>query len=105
MTAFDPEQFEEKYTHYFAELQQAYRNAFDRMQEHTPSELVHAIDQLVLAESDPQYVGDGQFDVVLPDDAAARVTEAVADPTDVETTIQQYREVLAEELAATFETD
>lgn len=105
MTAFDPDRFEEKYTHYFTELQQAYRNAFDRMQEETSSELVHAIDQLVLAESDPQYAGDGTFDVVFPEDAVRRVADAAESDENIERTIERYREVLAEELAAVFETD
>ena len=102
MTGFDPERFEEKYTHYFTELQQAYRNAFDRMQSEADSEVVHAIDQLVLAESDPQYTGDGTFEVVVPEDAVARVSEAVDGHDDVSETVERYRVILAEELAVVF---
>lgn len=106
MPAFDPDLFEEKYAHYFAELQEAYRNAFDRMQTEANSELVHAIDQLVLADSDPQYAGDGTFVVEIPDDAVSRVKHGIEGSTDdaVAETIDRYREVLAEELAAVFDT-
>ena len=57
MTEFDPEKFEDKYVHYFPELQRAYKNAFNRMNDEYDSELIHAIDQQVLNESEPFYGG------------------------------------------------
>jgi hypothetical protein len=62
MTEFDPEKFEDKYANYFTELQQAYKQAFERMNDRYDSELVHAIDQQILNESEPFYQ-DGQFSV------------------------------------------
>jgi len=72
MAEFDPERFEEKYVNYFAELQRAYRNAFERMNDRYDSELIHAIDQAVLDESEPFYE-DGEFRVELPEDPYGRV--------------------------------
>ncbi len=38
MTDFDPEKFEDKYANYFPELQRAYKNAFETMNDSsTPS--------------------------------------------------------------------
>ncbi|MFB6303927.1 MAG: DUF5783 family protein, partial [Haloferacaceae archaeon] len=51
MAEFDPEKFEDKYANYFTELQRAYKNAFETMNDAYDSELVHAIDQQVLNES------------------------------------------------------
>ena len=47
MVDFDPEKFEDKYEHYFAELQRAYKQAFEVMNDRYDSELIHAIDQQV----------------------------------------------------------
>jgi len=66
MADFDPEKFEDKYANYFPELQQAYKNAFNRMNDRYDSQLVHAIDQQVLNESEPFYEGDGEFRIELP---------------------------------------
>jgi hypothetical protein len=91
MTEFDPEKFEDKYQHYFPELQKAYKRAFEYMNERYDSELVHAIDQGVLAESEPFYEGnterssaadssgqgprehDGEFRIELPEEPVARI--------------------------------
>ena len=83
MAAFDPEKFEDKYVHYFAELQRAYKNAFETMREPYDSDLIHAIDQLVLNESEPFYE-DGTFHVELPDDPADRMAGSGV-PVDAET--------------------
>jgi hypothetical protein len=83
MAAFDPEKFEDKYANYFAELQRAYKNAFETMRESYDSDLIHAIDQLVLNESEPFY-DDGAFRVELPDQPAARM-EGSGVPVDDET--------------------
>ncbi len=73
MADFDPEQFQDKYANYFPELQQAYKNAFNRMNDRYDSELVHAIDQQVLNESEPFYEGDGEFRVELPEEPYERL--------------------------------
>ncbi len=102
MADFDPERFEDKYEHYFTELQEAYRAAFETMNERYDSELVHAIDQRVLAESEPFYEGDGQFRVALPEDPTGRVEGVLADASKVEATIERYVEELETELRRVF---
>ncbi len=98
MTAFDPEKFEQKYDHYFMELQQAYRNAFERMTEEYDSDLIHGIDQRILAESEPFYDGDGHFRIALPDDASERL-----EAENLDAVLDRYVTVLEEELVAVFE--
>jgi hypothetical protein len=102
MTEFDPEQFEDKYAHYFPELQRAYKNAFETMNEAYDSELVHAIDQQVLNESEPFYE-DGEFRVELPEDPTARVTAIVVDDEKLETTLARYVEEIETELYRVFD--
>lgn len=97
MASFDPEKFEEKYKHYFPQLQRAYRNAFERMEEEYDSDVVHAIDQRILAESEPFYEGNGSFRVELPDNAADRVDMDL--PPGV---LGAYRAAIEEELATIF---
>jgi len=104
---FDPDRFEEeKYAGYFAELETAYRKAFETMNERFDSGLVHAIDQRVLAESEPFY-GDGGFRVELPADPAERVSDAgvVVDDDRVERVLDRYVEELEAELADVFGLD
>lgn len=55
MSEFDPGKFEDKYAHYFTELQRAYKNAFDTMNDAFESDLIHAIDQTILNESEPFF--------------------------------------------------
>ncbi|MFB6119277.1 DUF5783 family protein [Halosegnis sp.] len=105
MDDIDPETFEaEKYVDYFPQLQQAYRNAFERMNERYDSTLIHGIDQTVLSESEPFYEGDDEgFRVELPDDPAARLEGVVVvDDEKLETILDHYVETLREELRATF---
>ena len=83
MAGFDPEKFEDKYANYFAELQRAYKNAFESMRDDYDSDLVHAIDQLVLNESEPFYE-DGVFRVELPEEPMSRL-EGSGVPVDEET--------------------
>ena len=73
MTTFDPEKFEEKYVHYFDELQEAYKNAYQYMHDRYDSTLLRSIDRQVLDESEPFYEGDGEFRVALPDNPHDRV--------------------------------
>ena len=101
MTEFDPEKFEDKYVHYFPELQRAYKNAFEAMSERYDSELIHAIDQQILNESEPFYDDDG-FRIELPDDPAGRVTAIVVDEERLSTVLDAYVEELREQLRSVF---
>ncbi|EMA42779.1 DUF5783 family protein [Halococcus saccharolyticus] len=114
MTEFSPEKFEDKYEHYFPELQTAYRNAFEQMGERYDSNLVHAIDQQVLNESEPFYDadsedgaadGNGEFRIELPDDPAERVTGVVVDEEKLDRVLTEYVETLETELEAVFGLD
>ena len=102
MADFDPEKFEDKYVHYFNELQRAYKSAFEEMNERYDSELIHAIDQQVLNESEPFYEGDGEFRVELPDSPTDRVQAIVVDDEKVEKTLEIYVEKIEAELADVF---
>ncbi|MFB6250850.1 MAG: DUF5783 family protein [Halobellus sp.] len=102
MAKFDPEQFEDKYANYFTELQRAYKAAFDTMNDTYDSELVHAIDQQVLSESEPFYEGDGQFRVELPDESVERLSGVVADEERVEALLDRYVDEIEAELRAVF---
>ena len=104
MTDFDPEKFEDKYANYFTELQRAYKNAFETMNDRFDSELVHAIDQQVLDESEPFYE-DGGFRVELPEEPIDRVTAVVVDDEKLETTLERYVAEIEAELRAVFGLD
>ncbi|NHX35200.1 MULTISPECIES: DUF5783 family protein [Halolamina] len=98
MAEFDPETFEEeKYTEHFTQLQRAYKNAFETMSEDHDSDLIHAIDQQVLNESEPHFV-DGAFEVELPEDPSERVTAVSVDAETVNGTLDRYTDVIAAEL-------
>lgn len=101
MTEFDPEKFEDKYVHYFPELQRAYKNAFNTMNEQYDSDLIHGIDQQILNESEPFYE-DGEFHVQLPEDPSERLTAIVADDEKVETTLERYVDEIEAELHRVF---
>ncbi|WP_394740864.1 DUF5783 family protein [Natronococcus roseus] len=103
MAEFDPEKFEDKYANYFPELQQAYKNAFNRMNDRYDSELVHAIDQQVLNESEPFYEGDGEFRVELPDDPYDRVTGVLVEEERFEEVLEIHVEEIERELERVFE--
>jgi hypothetical protein len=102
MTEFDPERFEDKYVHYLQELEEAYKRSFETMNDAYDSELVHAIDQQVLNESEPFYEGDGVFRVELPDDPAGRVQGVLVDDEKLETTLDRYVEEIERELRRVF---
>ncbi len=102
MADFDPEQFEDKYANYFPELQQAYKNAFNRMNDQYDSELVHAIDQQVLNESEPFYEGDGEFRVELPDDPYGRLSGVLVDEERFEHVLERHVEEIETELQRVF---
>jgi hypothetical protein len=105
MVEFDPEQFEDKYANYFPELQKAYKNAFETMNERYDSTLVHAIDQQVLAESEPFYEGDGTFRIELPEHPYDRLDGVAVGQERFEETIDHYCEEIEGELRAVFEFD
>ncbi|MFB6202814.1 MAG: DUF5783 family protein [Halorhabdus sp.] len=99
MSEFNPDRFEDKYEHYFTELQQAYGAAFEAMSERYDSDLIHEIDQLVLRESEPLYEGD-EFRIAVPADATERLPDRDSD--HVETVLTEYRTEIATQLRAVF---
>jgi len=105
MTAFDPGQFEDKYANYFTELQTAYRNAFETMNERYDSELIHGIDQFVLNESEPFYEGDGRFRIDLPEDPYERLQGVLVDEEKFDRIMDRYVDEIEAELRAVFEFD
>jgi hypothetical protein len=102
MTDFDPEKFEDKYANYFTELQRAYKQAFETMNDAYDSELIHAIDQGILAESEPFYEGNGQFRIELPDDPADRLQGVVVDEEKLDATLDRYLDEIEAELQDVF---
>jgi hypothetical protein len=96
------DKFEDKYEHYFPELQRAYRQAFERMNDAYDSELVHAIDQQVLAESEPFYEGDGQFRVDLPPDPVEKLAGVVVADEKAEAVLERYVTGIETELRDVF---
>jgi hypothetical protein len=102
VTDFDPDRFEtEKYRDYFAQLQRAYKNAFETMNDAYDSELVHAIDQQVLNESEP-FHEDGDFRVELPENPTERLTAVVVDDEKARATLDRYVEEIEAELRSVF---
>jgi hypothetical protein len=102
MTDFDPERFEDKYEHYFPELQRAYKQAFETMNDQYDSELIHAIDQQVLAESEPVYEGDGEFRIELPEDPAGQLSGVLVEEERFETILDRYLVEIESELRSVF---
>jgi hypothetical protein len=102
MTDFDPEQFEDKYANYFTELQNAYKQAFETMNDQFDSELIHAIDQQVLNESEPFYEGDGEFRIELPAEPQERLSAVLVDDEKFEHVMERYLTELEGELQAVF---
>jgi hypothetical protein len=122
MSEFDPEKFEDKYQHYFPELQKAYKRAFEYMNERYDSELIHAIDQGVLAESEPFYEGgteqssaddssgqrprerDGEFRIELPEEPVARIAGqgVLVDEDRAEEVVDVYVDRLEHEIRVGF---
>jgi hypothetical protein len=106
MTEFDPEKFEDKYAHYFTELQRAYKNAFEVMNDAYDSELIHGIDQQILNESEPFYDEDtGTFRVELPENPHERLTEIVVDDEKLATTLERYVSEIESQLYDVFGLD
>jgi len=103
MVEFDPEKFEDKYEHYFPQLQRAYKNAFNTMNDTYDSTLIHGIDQQVLNESEPMYDPEGGFTISLPDDPYDRLTGVVVDRETFEETLDRYTDEIETELRQLFE--
>ncbi len=98
MSSFDPEQFEDKYANYFPELQKAYQRAFEVMNDQYDSELVHAIDQQVLNESEPFYDDEQGFYVELPDQPGERLSAVVVDEEKLSAVLDEYVDRLESQL-------
>ncbi|AEH37782.1 DUF5783 family protein [Halopiger xanaduensis] len=98
---FDPAKFEDKYVHYFEELEAAYSNAYQQLHGKYDSTVLKAIDRQVLAESEPFYEGDGEFRVELPDDVEDRVG-SVADHEQFEAVLEELVDRIERELQQIF---
>ncbi|WP_459193192.1 DUF5783 family protein [Halosimplex sp. J119] len=102
MTAFDPEQFEDKYVHYMDELQTAYKNAYQHFHGRYDSTLLKSIDRQVLNESEPFYEGDGEFRLELPDNPRERVGDLPVDDETFETVLAEFAARIELELQRIF---
>ena len=100
----DAETFDEqKYVDLFPKLQQAYKNAFNRVNERYDSTLVHAIDQQVLDESEPFYDGSEGFYLELPEDPYDRLTGIVVEEERFEAVLEEYVDEIERELERAFD--
>ncbi|MEA1930899.1 DUF5783 family protein [Halohasta litorea] len=103
MAEFDPEKFEDKYANYFPQLQRAYKNAFNTMNDAYDSTLIHAIDQQVLNESEPFYNADREgFDIELPDEPYERLEGVVVERERFEAVLAEYTDEIETELRQLF---
>lgn len=99
----DAETFDEqKYVDFFPQLQQAYKNAFNRVNETYDSTLVHGIDQQVLDESEPFYDDDEGFYLELPDDPYERLTGVVVSEEKFDAVLEEYVAEIERQLERTF---
>jgi hypothetical protein len=102
----DAETFDEqKYVEYFPQLQQAYKNAFNRVNETHDSTLVHGIDQQVLDESEPFYDEEEGFYLELPDEPYERLTSVVVSEEKFEAVLEEYVTEIERQLEAAFESE
>ena len=100
----DAETFDEqKYTDLFPELQQAYKSAFNRVNERYDSTLVHGIDQQVLDESEPFYDESEGFHIELPEDPYDRLTGIVVEEERFEAVLEEYVGEIEQELKRVFD--
>lgn len=93
MTDFEPSKFEDKYVYYLPRLQRAYRDAFETMNDRRDSQIVHAIDQQVLNESEPFFEGaDSEpiFRIELPPEPYERLSGVVVDRERFEQILDEY---------------
>ncbi|WP_435196836.1 DUF5783 family protein [Natronomonas sp. EA1] len=104
MSDLTPESFEEeKYVAYFPQLQQAYKDAFNTMNEQYDSTLIHGIDQQILNESEPHYEGDGEFTIDLPENPKERLTAVVVAEEKLEAILEEYLEEIRSQLRKQFD--
>ena len=103
MTEFDPEKFDEKYVHYFEELETAYSNAYDQLHGRVNSEVLRAIDRQVLSESEPVYEGNGTFRVTVADDIDERKQSLPGDEETFDTVLTEFTTQIEHELRRIFE--
>jgi len=104
MSDLTPEEFEEqKYVDYFPKLETAYKRAFDEMNGAYDRELVHAIDQQVLSESEPFYEGDGEFTVELPDDPLGRLAGVQFDDDHARDVVDEHTDRICAHLRDQFD--
>ncbi|EMA22615.1 DUF5783 family protein [Haloarcula sp. KBTZ06] len=103
MTEFDAEKFDEKYVHYFEELETAYSNAYQELHGQYDSEVLRGIDRQILSESEPVYEGDGAFSIRLPDDTAARAQSLPGDEATFDTVLSAFTDAIERELRRLFE--
>ncbi|MFB6224332.1 MAG: DUF5783 family protein [Haloarcula sp.] len=103
MTEFDPEKFQEKYVHYFEELEEAYSNAYQELHGQCDSEILRAIDRQLLSESEPVYEGDGEFHIQLPDDAETRAQSLPGDEETFNAVLTEFTDAIEHELRRLFE--
>ncbi|MFC6717372.1 DUF5783 family protein [Natrialbaceae archaeon GCM10025810] len=103
MTAFDPEKFDDTYVHYFDELQAAYSRAFQHLHGRYDSRVLRAIDHHVLGESEPVYLGGGEFRIELPDDPRERVENVPFDDEEFEAVLEAFVDRIELELRRIFE--
>jgi hypothetical protein len=100
----DAETFDEqKYVEFFPQLQQAYKNAFNRVNETYDSTLVHGIDQQVLDESEPFYDEEEGFYLEVPEEPYERLTGVVVSEEKFEAVLDEYVAEIERELERTFE--
>lgn len=100
----DAETFEEeKYVDFFPQLQQAYKNAFNRINERYDSTLIHGIDQQVLNESEPFYDDEEGFYLEVPEEPYERLTGVVVEESKFEAVLEEYVAEIEQELERTFE--
>ena len=100
----DAETFDEqKYADLFPELQQAYKGAFNRVNERYDSTLVHGIDQQVLDESEPFYDESEGFYIELPKNPYDRLTGVVVEEERFEAVLEEYVGEIERELERVFD--
>ena len=103
MTEFDPEKFEDKYEHYFEELETAYSNAYQQLHGQVDSEILKTIDRQVLSESEPVYEGDGTFRVTVPDNVKENGRAQSADEEAFDAVFEAFTDRIEDELRRIFE--
>lgn len=101
MSEFDPELFEDKYANYFSEMQRAYKNAFNTMNDQFESDVIHAIDQTILNESEP-FFENGQFDLRIPENAHERFSNVSVEADNLDHVLGRYVSEIENELHREF---